>query len=329
MNEVCRSAVGEPSVCRSKNHIGSLVFVLAVIAATSANDAFVCFAQDFGPTLAPPADERPLIQFAGGALEFRLPQGWQATELPVGREVRLVLAPIDRSTPVQPAAGRIWLACHAPGVYDEQAGEMAQRMASRVAKATQGRGRVLRTRTIEVARHRGWQSDFVIPRHDDPKTPHIVGWHILLQTDSGLREVHLAALAQQATYVRAVGDDVLRSLALRPPREHALAPIADTAQDAAQVLGAWKSLQSRFYLDAAGNIAIQADRPTRLSLGPGDRSASKPPPVLRGQFVAQGDLLRVTWSDGSRLNYRWSLSKGDLLLTDHDGNISQLRRLVH
>jgi hypothetical protein len=321
------AVLGESLVRRSRVHLGSVGFVLVLFAAVVASHATVCFGQGVGPGLAPAVDERPLIQFAGGTLEFRLPDGWQATELPVGREVRLVLAPVNRSSSSRPAAGRIWLACHAAGVLGEQTNNMAQVMSSRVAKATRGRGQIVRTRKIEVARHRGWQTEFVLPRQDDPNTPHIVGWHILLSTDGGLREVHLAALAEHSAHVRVAGDAVLRSLALRPQRAIET-PIASSARDATQILGAWKALRSRFYLDAAGNIAIQLDRPTTLSLGPEVRGVSNPPRVIRGRFVAQGNLLRVTWNDGSRLNYRWSLSQGDLLLTDHDGNTSQLRRLV-
>ena len=49
---------------------------------------------------------------------------------------------------------------------------------------------------------------------------------------------------------------------------------------------------------------------------------------LTGTFLAQEGLLLVTWDDGSKLNYRWRLLGHDLLLTDHQGRISHLRRLI-
>ena len=48
---------------------------------------------------------------------------------------------------------------------------------------------------------------------------------------------------------------------------------------------------------------------------------------LAGRFRAKNDLLHVVWDDGSKLNFRWKLSGSALLLTDHEGQISQLQRL--
>ena len=52
------------------------------------------------------------------------------------------------------------------------------------------------------------------------------------------------------------------------------------------------------------------------------------PPRLRGTYRAAGDVIYITWVDGSRLNLRWKLSKGKLLVTDHQGQISKLKPLI-
>ena len=51
-------------------------------------------------------------------------------------------------------------------------------------------------------------------------------------------------------------------------------------------------------------------------------------PASEPVFEAKEDLLLVEWKDGSKLNFRWKVKDGDLLLTDHEGRISKLRRIV-
>jgi hypothetical protein len=49
---------------------------------------------------------------------------------------------------------------------------------------------------------------------------------------------------------------------------------------------------------------------------------------LDGQFVAVGDLLFIAWRDGTRLNLRWYRNEDDLVLADHEGRVSRLKRLL-
>ncbi len=74
---------------------------------------------------------------------------------------------------------------------------------------------------------------------------------------------------------------------------------------------------------------MQFDRRGSFEPGPdGTLRYDRPLVKLRGTAVAQDDLLLVTWSDGSRTNYRWRLYQGDLLLTDHLGRTSRLKPLA-
>ena len=82
-------------------------------------------------------------------------------------------------------------------------------------------------------------------------------------------------------------------------------------------------------LDGLGHILIKFDRP---QVTPIDRIGSDQVPRrvvrLTGRYRARDDLILISWDDGSKLNYRWRLHNGDLLLTDNTGQVSQLRRLA-
>jgi hypothetical protein len=267
-------------------------------------------------------DEQPLIRFAGGAIEFQLPQGWDAAEVPFAREVHLVLSPSRSNATARIGTGRIWLACHAVGTLGNASADLAEVIAKRVSAVTQQHGQITRTQRVRIADCDGVMVDFTA-KHPTGTT--IRGGHLLLRSEVGLCEIHLVAPENEYAQVNTAGTSLLRTLLVR-------APIADRgvlaahASDAASVVGAWKAVRSRLYLDGRGNIAIEFDRLTHLTSTAQNDTASR---RINGRFTATGDLLYVTWADGSRLNYRWRLVHGDLLLTDNDGNVSQLRRLVH
>ena len=53
-------------------------------------------------------------------------------------------------------------------------------------------------------------------------------------------------------------------------------------------------------------------------------------PVIRrlaGRFKVADDLLMVDYIDDSRSNYRWRIEGTELMLTDHEGRVSQLARI--
>jgi len=96
--------------------------------------------------------------------------------------------------------------------------------------------------------------------------------------------------------------------------------------DAQPIFGSWRAYRSLLQLLGEGRILITVDPSATQSL---DATAGhKHQEQLIGVFKAQGDLLFVTWKDGSKLNYRWRLEQGELLMTDHQGQISQLRRVL-
>ena len=113
---------------------------------------------------------------------------------------------------------------------------------------------------------------------------------------------------------------------IRTPR-----PIAELQEvaSAEPILGSWKSYRARLRLDGSGQIHLNFDRHRVQTI---DRLGSQQTPKriarLAGTYQARDDLLLITWDDGSKLNYRWRIHRGELLLTDHTGQMSRLKRLL-
>ena len=106
--------------------------------------------------------------------------------------------------------------------------------------------------------------------------------------------------------------------------------------DATPILGLWKSSRSLVHLGQDGAIRIVADEPFEREANAGDspnlhekskEGMARHETPLVGHFTARDDLMFTTWGDGSKLNYRWRMHMGDLLLTDSQGRTSKLFRI--
>jgi hypothetical protein len=290
-----------------------------VILLASASAGTLC-AADGDPMFG--ADEPlPLIRFAGGAIEFQLPNDWDVAEVPFGREVHMVLSPSQPNESVRGVAARIWLTCHSTESGVDGTEALQKILVERLAAVTRNLGKVAHTETIRIAGRNGQVANFTAKTPDGRS---IRGSHLIFPIEGGLCEIHLVATEDEYVFASAAADTLLRTIAA-PDRKVGAEEIDKSARDAKAVFGAWKAVASRLFLDGRGNIAIEFDRRTVLSVAAGN----KPTQRITGSFKAKGDLLFVTWADGSKSNYRWRLERGELLLTDHDGNVSQLRRLVH
>ena len=67
----------------------------------------------------------------------------------------------------------------------------------------------------------------------------------------------------------------------------------------------------------------------RVVIIPDALDRNRPSKPLAGTFEARDDLVFIHWDDGSRLNLRWRLQDNDLFLTDHEGQISHLKRVFN
>ena len=118
---------------------------------------------------------------------------------------------------------------------------------------------------------------------------------------------------------RVVDDLRLVEPAAKP--QHVRSPVSD----AASILGSWKGHASRLRLRGDGTVAIVTDEPFRFTTKHGDQRRDGH--GVTGRYAARDDLMFIEWEDNSKLNYRWRLRGDKLLLTDHEGHMTQLVRL--
>jgi hypothetical protein len=88
------------------------------------------------------------------------------------------------------------------------------------------------------------------------------------------------------------------------------------------IFGTWKSFASCLHLFRDGRIEIEVDVPRDAKM----KHAASERWSITGQYESRDDLLSVQWNDGSRSNFRWQLRDEMLLLTDENGQTSQLSR---
>ena len=156
------------------------------------------------------------------------------------------------------------------------------------------------------------------------------GFHALLSTDWSLVELHAVSNLEPSGDDHAQFERILAGLELHAPVVAANVNVIPPIQDARQIIGSWKAYRSRLRLHADGRIMIEPDRVKRSSrpISVVDDVSNLKDEPIEGQFEAKDDVLFVRWDDGSRVNYRWRLASGRLLLTDNDGQISQLQRIL-
>lgn len=274
-----------------------------------------------------PSDLRDLVRFAAGSIEFRVPAGWRAAEEPVGREMRLVVAPPGSETRGGNLRDGLWVSYHvrarSPAAQEDLAALAHQRLRlwgiTNVAPTEPARLGV-----VPAVRVRFEAAD---PANASvsPGAPEIRrGIHWLARTDWAFIEVHGTAPA--ATFAERLPefDRLVHEMQISPPRlSWANVSVAPAAQAVAGIVGSWKAYRSRLWLGPDGRIVLRQDPgPASLDAAP----AVKPP--VAGRFEARDDLLQVTWDDGSRLNIRWKFDGEHLLLTDHEGQMTSLRRML-
>jgi len=268
------------------------------------------------------AEDRDVVHFAGGVARLTVCEQWVTSEVPQGRSVLLVLSPAPLPAgSTRPAEG-VWLTFHAqPAAAELSHAKLTQRLAARI-RLTAGDGaRLHEVRHIHLGDWQGLRQSFTLPAAGRQ------GFHLLVPSEHGLLEWQAVFSSDRPAAKLKEIETILSSLTLHRPAEQP-APAGSTSASAALAFGAWKALRSRLRLDAAGGITIQFDRPGNYVIGGQGQVRFDDRTVrLIGRYQARDDLLLVTWNDGSRTNYRWRVSGGELFLTDHTGRVCQLRRI--
>lgn len=174
------------------------------------------------------------------------------------------------------------------------------------------------------------------------------GLYLVQQVEWAELEVFFSWSGNSATTVNEQVGEIVGSIRLERPKGKR-GRIKRAVKDAVRILGSWKSSRGRMQLQGDGVIRIVTDDPfevevvgaadvkTRTAksssaeLAAGNDASTRredDEPLLadtiEGTFKARDDLLFTVWQDGSKLNYRWRLHNGALLLTDSEGRTSKL-----
>jgi hypothetical protein len=287
--------------------------------------------------------DRDVVFHAAGAVEVRLPAGWHLWEVTQGREMRLVLSPSPANALGGLPDDGVWLTYHVRSLTaaDERGmhAELNEMLARRVRLATDNLATFGHQSALRIGPWPAVKQEFDIATTEDRSSSAAVthtGYHILSRTTWGICELH--AVSPVAWFDRRAEqfDRIVADLILREP-QHRPQSLSGEIRDAAPIIGTWRSYRSRVKLNSDGRIEIFPDKQITLPVAiqsSGEASnetaheTAKKILPLTGRFEARGDVLLVRWQDGSRLNYRWTLAGDELLLTDHDGQISQLRRIL-
>lgn len=260
---------------------------------------------------------RPSVSHAGEVVQLQPPLGWHVWEVPVGREIRLVLTPVQR---VERAAVRdgLWLAFHHPDVSDRRR-PLEARLEARFRELDLGSADRSPVSPIQLHKANGLQTEFRVAKAEGA----LRGVHMLADTSWGTLEVLAISPVSSHQARKPDFQEILNSLRLSAPKRRLA---AETTEPASAILGSWKAFRSRIQLYPGGKVEMVLDKAVNLTSAGGQ---SQGPERLEGSYRAENDLVFITWKDGSRLNFRWKLQGRALLLTDHRGETVSLRRLVH
>lgn len=258
------------------------------------------------------------IRFAGGAIELQVPDGWWAQEVPFGREIRLVIAARRPTNLRKIPSDAMWMAYHAATPNESLGAEtLSRELIERMQMVVGKDAKFSPPSPFPFGKWNAAVAEFTTK---DPSSAAsaITGRHVLVRTDWGIFEFHASAPdviveTRSETWTR-----TWESLILNPP-----ATVNDSSSrgmgDTITILGDWKSYRSRMRFSDDGRVVIVPD-----ATGNG-----RPANPVTGSFESRGDLVFVRWDDGSRLNFRWRIQGNDLYLTDHEGQISHLKRVLN
>ena len=269
------------------------------------------------PRLASQAGDRDLVFFAADSFEAPVPLSWQVQKTALGRDVRLVLSP-SRFEGNRLPHDCIWVSYTVDAVIRSRPlGALLEERARVHSALSAGE---LPSRATTISRFPAMLTERL---ERDREGTFEVG-HMLVATDWCLFEIHWTFPQSAANPRRPMIQNWLREIKLTPPAvpEHNLPP---QIASALAVVGSWKSFRSRLRFYKDGRVTILMDSAGAIRV---DGTKPKKAERLIGTYQGQGDLVYVVWDDGSKLNFRWRVEGDRLLLTDHEGHVSQLRRLL-
>jgi len=275
------------------------------------------------------ADEQAIVFVAGRAVEFKAPKSWKVYAFPASRELWTVLSPVEikpRRILQDGLQDGIWITHHVRSTPREQ--RPAEISAMIVKRLRQNAGESItaisrKERFIDGRPTLLYQ--FEIPAEEERAASR--GMHAMVATHWGIIEMHFIAPVSEYGQRYAEFVMMIDGMKITGPKTGDMRATSEVAP-AKDILGVWKARRSRMRLFADGRVEIEEDQTPRHPVNSVSFATQPPPEVLKGKFQAQNDVLFVKWEDGSLLNFRWKVLRGALLLTDHEGQISQLERVL-
>lgn len=282
--------------------------------------------------------DQVVASFAAGAVGFEYQPEWIASELPRRRQILLVLSRDEAPQSVGELNDGVWFAYHPKSRLD---GAIDADLAQSIRRELR-RAELSVPQPVTVAECEGVRQEFSLPRQSqlfssptlDGETPNETpagqarrGWRMLLATETGRVEIHFVAPTLKFAERSGEIQSLLATLKLSAPQMET-PELAPEFLPAEPVIGCWKSARGVLQLSARGKVTLSYDRNKNYRLDQkGIVDYEKPVKQLTGTFEPFGDVLRISWKDGSLLNMRWRLAGSDMLITDHHGRTERLSRV--
>ena len=274
-------------------------------------------------------EQQSMLSYAGGTVQLKISEDWRVSELPVGRQMRLILTKDEVPQKVHDLRDGLWINFQ----YQPSLALLDQQQLNRLAETRLNRASKNQAKTLAFLSQpihgysvAGHKFSIITNDQEDPRL--LLGVSYLIQTQNGILEIYSVTDNDLHEQRQHEIDDIISGMQINQvsPIHH---PPIDTIMPAEKILGRWKSNHGQLQFKADGNISVTYDKTVNYALdAQGSYDYSKKIKRLYGKFQAHNDLISITWADGSRLNYRWKADDGQLYLTDHHGSISQLSRLL-
>ena len=190
------------------------------------------------PPRTSPADRETPLQFAAGAVQFNLPAGWSARQIPHEREMRLVLRPPDAEREGGSVSEGLWMTYHAIARTEEPyPSELERWMPARLSPERDWSVAIGSPRRYEVDQWPALEQRFEF--QPPASTTTWVGRHLLVRTDWGIVELHASAPTPRADRLDTEVERLVSGLQLAAPLRPAES-INNAACLATPVLGTWR-----------------------------------------------------------------------------------------
>ena len=284
-----------------------------ILQRTPAFEDEVTSAADWPSRLPEVEDDTAFVQFAAGAITIPLPMDWSIAEADHLRHVRLYITPNEMRGESSFTEG-VWISYHAARRTYQDDSQLRRLLEIRLADVLPVHVKLEEPKEIQIGGRSAIQQPYHLDNGRDVDAT--VGDHLLIAADWGIVEVHTRF--QSGAHDQQIAD-MFDAMEIGQPRKY--------EQTDAQpgVIGTWKAEQARLIVRPGGTIELQHDREQLQQIE--QTHLVRPSRRVRGRYQTEGDILQVTWEDGSKLNLRFRSNDRELLLTDHHGRVSQLHRL--